>query len=132
MNNVVHSANLNRGRLARLERWYSSNCNGDWEHTYGVALDTIDNPGWTISIDLVDTPLMDEPFSVYAERKSASDWIHCAVTDGIFNGSGSIGRLEEILETFLNWAEAREASVPGEYKLGGQQRMQREGDLRKY
>jgi hypothetical protein len=26
----------------------------------------------------------------------------------------------------LNWAEAREASVPGEYKLGGQQRMQRD------
>ena len=40
-----------------IEEWYLSNCNNDWEHCYGVKIDNIDNPGWTINIDLIDTPL---------------------------------------------------------------------------
>lgn len=31
--------------LERLCSWYSQKCNGDWEHSYGVSIDTLDNPG---------------------------------------------------------------------------------------
>lgn len=31
--------------LERLERWYAAQCNGDWEHTYGVKIGYLDNPG---------------------------------------------------------------------------------------
>ena len=30
-----------------LEEWYVSNCDGDWEHTFGITINTIDNPGWS-------------------------------------------------------------------------------------
>ncbi|MET8161729.1 Imm53 family immunity protein [Sphaerisporangium sp. NPDC005289] len=43
--------------FAFLQSWYASCCNDDWEHSYGVTIDTLDNPGWHLKIDLVDTPL---------------------------------------------------------------------------
>ena len=30
--------------LTWLQAWYMSNCNGDWEHGYGVSVRTLDNP----------------------------------------------------------------------------------------
>jgi len=36
--------------LEQVEDWYSSQCNGDWEHQYGISIDTLDNPGWSRSI----------------------------------------------------------------------------------
>jgi immunity protein 53 of polymorphic toxin system len=41
--------------LALLEEWYVSQCHGDWEHSWGVKIDTLDNPGWSISIHLDET-----------------------------------------------------------------------------
>lgn len=38
--------------LGRLERWYAAQCNGDWEHTYGITIETLDNPGWTFKWSL--------------------------------------------------------------------------------
>jgi len=48
--------------LAELQRWYESQCNEDWEHQYGVKIDTLDNPGWSVIIDLDDTDLEGKPF----------------------------------------------------------------------
>jgi hypothetical protein len=30
--------------------WYTKQCNGDWEHSYGIRIDTIDNPGWSLTL----------------------------------------------------------------------------------
>ena len=30
-----------------LMQWYLGECNNDWEHTYGVEIGTLDNPGWS-------------------------------------------------------------------------------------
>ena len=38
-----------------LENWYFSNCNEDWEHQFGVKIDTLVNPGWRVEIDLEGT-----------------------------------------------------------------------------
>ena len=35
-----------------IEKWYKGNCNGDWEHSYGITIETLDNPGWDFTIDL--------------------------------------------------------------------------------
>jgi len=92
--------------LARLERWYRSMCNGDWEHTYGITLETVDNPGWMFTVELTDTPLENKPFETIATRVDDTDWLHCAVKDRQFRGSGGIGNLERIIEIFLDWAES--------------------------
>jgi hypothetical protein len=38
-----------------LQSWYQSQCDGDWEHEFGIRIETLDNPGWHIEIDLTGT-----------------------------------------------------------------------------
>jgi hypothetical protein len=47
----------------KLSIWYSKYCNEDWEHTYGIKIQTIDNPGWSLQISLAETPLAGVNFS---------------------------------------------------------------------
>jgi Immunity protein 53 len=49
--------------LQDLQRWYHSPCDGDCEHGYRVEIGTLDNPEWRVSINLVDTPLAEQPFT---------------------------------------------------------------------
>ena len=77
----------------------------DWEHTYGVTIENIDNPGWMLTVQLAHTPLQDIPFDVRVANRSAADWIHCAVSDTQFRGSGGAKNLIEILSIFLDWAK---------------------------
>jgi hypothetical protein len=43
--------------LKALQEWYAAMSDGDWEHELGISIETIDNPGWVVSIDLEGTPL---------------------------------------------------------------------------
>ena len=43
--------------LDRLVAWYQSQCDGDWEHGEGIEISTLDNPGWSIRVSVVDTAL---------------------------------------------------------------------------
>ena len=90
--------------IAWLSEWYKSNCDGDWEHYYGIKIDTLDNPGWKLDIDLVDTYLEDVQFNTVQIYVDDLNWIHCSVVDGIFRGRGSTDKLEEILKIFRQWA----------------------------
>ena len=90
--------------IAWLSEWYKSNCDGDWEHYYGIKIDTIDNPGWKVDIDLVDTYLEDVEFNKVQIYIDDLNWIHCSVADRVFKGRGSIDKLEEILKIFRVWA----------------------------
>jgi hypothetical protein len=38
--------------LQWLQEWYLEQCDREWEHEYGIKIGTLDNPGWTITIDL--------------------------------------------------------------------------------
>jgi hypothetical protein len=31
--------------LRWLQDWHAGQCDGDWEHSYGVDIGTLDNPG---------------------------------------------------------------------------------------
>jgi len=90
--------------IAWLSEWYKSNCDGDWEHYYGIKIDTLDNPGWKVDIDLVDTYLEDVEFNKVQIYIDDLNWIHCSVADRVFKGGGSIDKLEEILKIFRVWA----------------------------
>jgi hypothetical protein len=97
--------------LTRLQRWYSSQCDGDWEHTWGVKIGTLDNPGWSIDIDLCETTLEGKPFQErsygISEDADASgdEWIICKMEGTVFKGAGGPHKLEEMIEVFLEWAE---------------------------
>ncbi len=88
-----------------LMAWYKSNCDGDWEHLYGIKIGTIDNPGWSVDIELLDTPLEDKPFQKI-QVDNGDDWIVCLVKDNVFTGAGDPSKLEIILKIFRDWVEA--------------------------
>src|SRR5687767_7130592 len=95
-----------RSPLDALQAWYAEQCDGDWEHQYGVKIDTLDNPGWAVEIDVIGTRLSGRAFPEAVEERSERDWIRCSVADGRFRGHGGPGNLEEVLERFLAWANA--------------------------
>lgn len=88
-----------------LEEWYSSQCDGDWEHSYGLKIDTRDNPGWFVSISLLETDLENKQFEPVVIERNENDWIHCKLNKGNFEGCGGPSNLEEIITVFKNWVE---------------------------
>lgn len=92
--------------LQQLQDWYLSQCNGDWEHTYDVKIGTLDNPGWTLEVDLRETELAGCSFEPLGrgDAEDDSDWIHCKVEQEKFMGAGGSKNLTELLRVFLTWA----------------------------
>jgi hypothetical protein len=91
--------------LTWLQGWYLSRCNGDWEHSHGIEISTIDNPGWSVEIDLAHTGLAGRPFVAGRENRGEQDWIDCRVEDGVFKGFGGPLNLTGIFDVFRRWAE---------------------------
>ena len=80
-------------------------CNGDGEHIYGIKVDTLDNPGWIVSIDIIDTYLENIKFKTISKYINEDDFLFCEKKDDKFLGSGDINKLEKIFEIFKDWAE---------------------------
>ncbi|MBS7531389.1 immunity 53 family protein [Hazenella sp. IB182353] len=83
--------------LKSLERWYYSQCDEDWEHIYQIKLETVDNPGWSLEIDLEENNLENKKFSEIEIERSEDDWLFCLVRDNKFIGAGGPLNLDEIL-----------------------------------
>jgi hypothetical protein len=94
--------------LLRVQQWYTAQCNGDWEHTYGLNIQTSDNPGWIVEIDLSETALEGRAFTKigWGDSEEDASWLHCRVEANTFHGSCGASQLAEVLDTFLSWAEA--------------------------
>ncbi len=96
-----------------LVQWYAAQCNGEWEHEYGIVIETLDNPGWLIKIDLSYTDLVGKPFETLAFNMKVADgdpkarWHHCAVDGEVFQASGGAHDLTTILGVFRAWVEGQ-------------------------
>ena len=103
--------------IQQLQNWYKAECNGDWEHQYGVKVETLDNPGWSVTIDLENTHLEDKPFEEvsYGTGKESdpddNNWVLCKVVDKSFQGVGGPDKLEEIIHCFLEWNKLKSEPV---------------------
>ena len=83
--------------------WYSTYCDGDWEHDKRISIATMDNPGWRVDINIENTELEGKLFEELVIEKSEDDWIHCSVKDNFFKGRGGTENLEDILKNFRDW-----------------------------
>ncbi|WP_394828246.1 immunity 53 family protein [Pendulispora albinea] len=97
--------------LTRLEKWYLNECNEDWEHSFGVKIDTLDNPGWRVTIDLSDTRWADLEIVKQIDERTERDWIQIEVTKAQFVGCGGPRNLREILSRFFSIVESGEHEV---------------------
>lgn len=93
-----------------LRLWYQAQCDGDWEHSFGVVIETLDNPGWWVKIDLRDTILESVPYPHYSVGDGDEDasWICCKRDNWQWHGMGDPTRLEEIIGRFIQWAKDRD------------------------
>ncbi|WP_071885056.1 immunity 53 family protein [Hymenobacter sp. DG25B] len=88
--------------LQRIQRWYTINCNGDWEHSYGISITNIDNPGWKVNIDLNETCIKNVSFDYPIIERTPTNWVGYSVKEAVFRGSGGPENLTEILIYFLD------------------------------
>ena len=86
-----------------LQHWYSENCDGVWEHMYGIEIETLDNPGWHVKINLKDTKYENMFQNKEKNDNGKNDWIICEITSTDFQGFGDTHKLENIIEIFRKW-----------------------------
>jgi hypothetical protein len=91
-----------------LTRWYERQCDGDWEHSYGVSIETLDNPGWSLKIDLSGTSddgrTMDR---VASDLEHETEWWTCWTDGNVFRGACGPRHLTDLIEAFRDWTESR-------------------------
>jgi hypothetical protein len=89
-----------------LEDWYKKQCDGEWEHRYGIRIETLDNPGWMVKIDLKGTRYIELPnVEIKESYESDSEWMVCKVVEGVYEGAGGPLMLGPIIQTFRRWIE---------------------------
>jgi len=92
--------------LMWLIEWFAEQCDGDWEHGYGVRIDTLDNPGWGLRVSLTGTYLENREFKRIKIERSETDWLFCFIEEGRFEGACGLYNLPEALKIFRDWAES--------------------------
>src|SRR4051812_6658334 len=95
--------------------WYLAQCDEEWEHQYGVSIGTLDNPGWSLTVDLEKTALEGkrfEPISENAAQSQASSqrldgdvpWLVASVEGTKFKAFGGPRDLPRLIEAFRSFA----------------------------
>lgn len=92
--------------LSWLEVWFLNQTSGNWQHEFGIKIETIDNPGWHVAIDLVDTPLNNKVFISVKADLSNADWMTCCVQEGKFEAFCGPMNLVQVLKVFRSWAQS--------------------------
>jgi hypothetical protein len=91
--------------LEFLAAWYSDQCDGEWEHEFGVRLDTLDNPGWYLRVDLIGTAAERR----FVERRrfdfGAGGWVIVGSDGRTFEASSDPSSLNFALEEFRRFIE---------------------------
>ena len=110
--------------LEWLEHWYRDRCDGTWEHGKGLSIESIDNPGWWVKINIdkeridvrqdVVLAVSGDPPSVENGYVGGLDWMICQIKGGRFDGAGDPGKLRKIVQCFREMVVERERGTkPG-------------------
>ncbi|MBN2754097.1 MAG: hypothetical protein JXR81_04440 [Candidatus Goldbacteria bacterium] len=87
-----------------LQKWYENECNGDWEHSYGVSIKTLtDKFGWGIKIELIETKYENKKFNSLDIYRSECDWLKCRISDNVWYADCGVKNLVESLEVFRSF-----------------------------
>lgn len=91
------------GSLEKLQVWYHSNCDGDWEHSYGFSLETSDFPGWLLKVDLDDTDQEFDTFEKHWIDQASSNWIQLDKRGTQLRGACGATQLVKMLDIVTDW-----------------------------
>ena len=94
--------------LKWIQNWYSKQIDGDWEHTFGIKIETLDNPGWLVEIDLAETDYEHLVLDYKLIENSETDWFATSIVDQKFKGAGDVNKLDLLLNYFRELIENKE------------------------
>ncbi len=104
--------------IERIQDWYKINCNGDWEHSYGFKIETLDNPGWAIKIDIAETALENLEFQrEYQNPKNDSDWFQIRTENKILNIYCGPESMKSTFEIFFDELIPKYSDYNFEYEI---------------
>lgn len=110
--------------LVWLDQFFAGLCDGEWESEYGLTIESVNNPGWMVRVDLDGTGLNPATFRAVTEQRDERNWVECKVQDGVWLGGGGLGNLDELVGIFRAWVEGRggqtKAAMPGKFQGGPQ------------
>jgi hypothetical protein len=108
--NTVHMTD----EVSWLQQWYSTQCDGEWEHGPGITIETIDNPGWSVTICIESTEMESVPFEPVKTETNEANWVQCRVAEREkgenyrrFEGHGGASNLSDIIGIFRTWVDTK-------------------------
>ena len=88
-----------------LQIWYQNQCDGDWEHEFGIEINTVNLQDWKVEIDLIYTELESKPFDPINKKTDEKNWVHCEIKKNKFLGYGGPQNLSTIIKIFIDLAK---------------------------
>jgi hypothetical protein len=86
--------------LEWLENWYASQCDENWEHNHGIKIETTDNPGWSIEINLIDTNVNSSEIAWVLIEPNEYEWLGYKVENGYFDAFAGVHKLNLLIKIF--------------------------------
>jgi hypothetical protein len=99
------------GDMDFLLSWFIEHCDGSWEHEKGVIIESLDNPGWRLQVQIRGTEL--DGFQ--SERQiiaTGSSWLHWWSTGELFHAACGPSDLPLALRAFEDFARTNGQSEP--------------------
>lgn len=93
---------MTESNLNWLQKWYAAECDGDWEHEYGVNINTVGNPGWSVTIEYSYTDLdgFERPVVKNKNYETEDNWFFTKFENNIFEASGDPTKLDLMIGEF--------------------------------
>lgn len=102
--------------------WYRRQCDGTWEHERGLVIQTLDNPGWLLKVNLVGTDLKraagrDSLISSFGTNEQghpiSPNWFHSQIRGSQYVAAGDASQLPYLFTAFRAWAMSVAAEEQG-------------------
>lgn len=95
-----------------LQDWYLRRTDGELEPEYRIQIDTLDEPGWRLSIPLAGTALAGKQVPELTVERTGSDWLHAWADDRELHIDCGPLNLTEAIKTFTAWADGAADPLP--------------------
>ena len=104
--------------ITKLCVWYESQWVRDLHEDFGIRIDTLDNPGWSLKINLVGTGLEDKGLQETKVERSEQDWFVIRRNAQRFEAFGGPKNLDEMTDASGNLQDLYKYGPYGEPKNG--------------
>ncbi|WP_370947156.1 Imm53 family immunity protein [Amycolatopsis sp. cg5] len=88
-----------------VQDWYAAHCDGEWEHEFGMTINTLDNPGWIIEIDIAHTGADGRRLTKALTEPGPGQWIWSWCDGRKFGAACDPASLEDAFARFRAFIE---------------------------